>query len=70
MNNKKYDLILNLVIVLWPGIVCTIFSFLFLSDPFQLLFFKLIGLVYIIALPAIVHLAIQDYKVAKMRAVD
>ncbi len=70
MNNKKYDLILNLVIVLWPGIVCTIFSFLFLSDPFQLLFFKLIGLVYIIALPAIAHLAIQDYKIAKMRAVD
>jgi hypothetical protein len=70
MNSRKYNLVMNLVMFLWPGIVCTVFSFLFLSDPFQLLFFKLIGLVYTIALPAVVHLTIQDYKLAKLRDAD
>lgn len=70
MNSRKYNLVMNLVMFLWPGIVSTVFSVLFLSDTFQLLFFKLIGVVYVMALPAIVHLTIQDYKIAKMCNAD
>lgn len=47
---------------IWPGFVAVLFGVFFLTDEFQVLYFKWIAFVYVLVLPAIVYAFLEQRK--------